>query len=283
MVELRGLSVAYRAPGGIVQAVEGASALFPEGGISAIVGPSGCGKTSLVHAMAGLRAPDAGELLVDGQPLRGVRKGSSVIFQDFGLLPWRTVEANAELGLAIQGLPAAKRRALTAPVLDELGLSPFAKFYPGRLSGGMKQRVALARALASRPDILLMDEPFSSLDALTREAAQEFLLVLHRARPMTVIVVTHSIEEAVYLSETVFVMTGRNPGTISARFDIPENTRARRFGSLETPATDFRSQPRYLELCRLVRAALRGSPQDSSPQDSNPQKSSAHEGYRIEA
>jgi NitT/TauT family transport system ATP-binding protein len=259
MVELRGLDLAYRAPGGIVRAVAGASALFPEGGISAIVGPSGCGKTSLVHAMAGLRPPDAGELLVAGDPLRGVRKGSSVIFQDFGLLPWRTVEANAELGLAIQGISAVRRRAMTAPVLEELGLSAFAKFHPGRLSGGMKQRVALARALASRPDILLMDEPFSSLDALTREAAQEFLLVLHKARPMTVIVVTHSIEEAVYLSETVFVMTGRNPGTISVRFDIPENSRSSRYGSTASPAIDFRSQSRYLELCRLVRAALRGS------------------------
>lgn len=264
MVELRGLAVAYRTAGGIVQALEGVSASFPKGGISAIVGPSGCGKTSLVHAMAGLLKPEEGELLVSGQALQGVRRGSSVIFQDFGLLPWRTVAANAELGLAIQGVSPGERRSLTAPVLDELGLTAFAEFYPGQLSGGMKQRVALARALVSKPDILLMDEPFSSLDALTRETAQEFLLVLHRARPMTVIVVTHSIEEAVYLAETVFVMTGRNPGTLSSRFDIPENYRTRRYVGPQDQSKDFRSQPRYLELCRLVRAALRGGCQGDS-------------------
>jgi NitT/TauT family transport system ATP-binding protein len=277
MVELHGLTIRYRIPGGMVPAVSGVSASFPVNGISAIVGPSGCGKTSLVHAMAGLLASEEGDILINGDAVDGVRHGTSVIFQDFGLLPWRTVVGNAELGLAIQGLPKARRRALVAPVLDELGLAAFARFYPGQLSGGMKQRVALARALSSQPDLLLMDEPFSSLDALTRESAQEFLLELRRTRPMTIIVVTHSIEEAVYLAETAFVMTGRNPGTISHRFDIPENSAERRFGDsshgiTETlfrrssvppgsvPSTpDFRSQARFLELCRLVRAALRGS------------------------
>ncbi|OHD24846.1 MAG: hypothetical protein A2Y38_18800 [Spirochaetes bacterium GWB1_59_5] len=246
---------------GRVKAVTGTSAVFPSGGISAIVGPSGCGKTSLVHAIAGLLVPASGEALIDGQPLRGIRDRTSVIFQDYGLLPWRSVEANAELPLIIAGLNREERRRRVRPLLAELGLSAFRDFYPSRLSGGMKQRVAIARALAAEPDLLLMDEPFSSLDALTREAAQEFLLEIRRARALTIVVVTHSIEEAVYLAETVFVMGGRNPGSIRERFDIPENQSARRF-SPETAIPgpreqDFRAKPRYLQLCAAIRASLR--------------------------
>lgn len=262
MVELRGLAVDYQhgsgRPAERVQAVAGASAVFPSGGISAIVGPSGCGKTSLVHAVAGLLSPSSGEALIDGQRVRGVRPRTAVLFQDYGLLPWRTVEGNAELPLVIARMRRAERKARVLPILDELGLSAFRHFYPSRLSGGMKQRVAIARALSAEPDLLLMDEPFSSLDALTRETAQEFLLDVRRGRPLTIVVVTHSIEEAVYLAEAVFVMSGRNPGTISGRFDIPENRSGARFAA--RPARDdFRSAPRYLELCGAIRAALRGS------------------------
>lgn len=267
MVELRELAVDYpsgsanRRGHGRVKAVAGASAVFPSGGISAIVGPSGCGKTSLVHAIAGLLAPASGEALIDGQPLRGIRARTSVIFQDYGLLPWRSVEANAELPLIIAGLNREERRRRVRPLLAELGLSAFRDFYPSRLSGGMKQRVAIARALAAEPDLLLMDEPFSSLDALTREAAQEFLLEIRRARPLTIVVVTHSIEEAVYLAETVFVMGGRNPGGIRERFDIPENQAARRFApdaaSPGSTGPDFRAEPRYLQLCAAIRASLK--------------------------
>jgi len=268
VVELKELAVDYpagstnRGRHSRVKAVSGASAVFPSGGISAIVGPSGCGKTSLVHAIAGLLAPASGEVLVDGQQVRGIRARTSVIFQDYGLLPWRTVEANAELPLVIAGLKRDERRKRVRPLLEELGLSAFHHFYPSRLSGGMKQRVAIARALAAEPDLLLMDEPFSSLDALTREAAQELLLEIRRARPLTILVVTHSIEEAVYLAESVFVMGGRNPGSIRARFDIPENRSVPRFSP--GPATrDFRTAPRYQELCASIRAALR----DAGPID----------------
>jgi len=273
VVELRELAVDYPAGSanlrghGRVKAVAGASAVFPSGGISAIVGPSGCGKTSLVHAIAGLLVPASGTALIDGQSVHGIRARTSVIFQDYGLLPWRSVEANAELPLVIAGLKREDRRKRVRPLLEELGLSAFRDFYPSRLSGGMKQRVAIARALAAEPDLLLMDEPFSSLDALTREAAQEFLLEIRRARPLTILVVTHSIEEAVYLAESVFVMGGRNPGSIRARFDIPENRAARRF-SAEAPLPgppwpDFRAEPRYLQLCAAIRAALR----DAGPID----------------
>jgi len=260
VVELSALAVDYPAgPGrsgsrGRVPAVAGVDAVFPSGGVSAIVGPSGCGKTSIVHAIAGLLEPSAGTVRIDGEAVRGVRPRTAVIFQDYGLLPWRTVEGNAGLALQLAGAGRVERRRRVRPVLDELGLSSFKRFYPSGLSGGMKQRVAIARALAAEPDLLLMDEPFSSLDALTREAAQEFLLSVRRSRPLTVIVVTHSIEEAVYLAESVFVMSGRNPGTVSKRFDIPENR-----ADARSATGDFRAAPRYLKLCAAVRAALRGS------------------------
>ena len=275
MVELRELAIDYPGgsspgwtgrlgrPGPRVPAVAGVDAVFGSGAISAIVGPSGCGKSSLVGAMAGLLAPSAGGALIDGEPVRGVRPRTAVIFQDYGLLPWLTVEGNAELPLAVRGIGRSERRRRVGPILHELGLSSFGGFYPSRLSGGMKQRVAIARALASEPDLLLMDEPFSSLDALTREAAQEALLEVRRSRPMTIIVVTHAIEEAAYLAEAVFVMGGRNPGTIRARFDIPENAARVRFAP--GAAGDFRSASRYLELCGAIRSALRGSgPTDDS-------------------
>jgi len=270
VVELRELAIDY--PAGsrsyrsapLVPAVSGASAIFASGGISAIVGPSGCGKTSIVHAIAGLLSPSSGEVLVEGEPVRGVRVRTAVIFQDYGLLPWLTVEGNAALPLALAGVRRPERGRRVRPVLEELGLSAFARFYPSALSGGMKQRVAIARALTSEPDLLLMDEPFSSLDALTREAAQEFLLGVRRSRRLTIIVVTHSIEEAAYLAETVFVMGGRNPGAIRERFDIPENGSLLRFpvgrsaSGAGSEAADFRSAPRYLEVCAAIRASLRG-------------------------
>jgi len=225
-------------------------------GRSAALTPVSLGR--LVSALASeIRAAPAmlAALAADsGEAVRGVRPRTAVIFQDYGLLPWRTVEGNAGLALQLAGAGRVERRRRVRPVLDELGLSSFKRFYPSGLSGGMKQRVAIARALAAEPDLLLMDEPFSSLDALTREAAQEFLLSVRRSRPLTVIVVTHSIEEAVYLAESVFVMSGRNPGTVSKRFDIPENR-----ADARSATGDFRAAPRYLKLCAAVRAALRGS------------------------
>lgn len=264
-LEFRDLSLSYSIPGGRLAAVEGVNAAFPPGGISAVVGPSGCGKTSLILAAASLLAPAKGEVLVDDRPLRAVRDRTAVIFQDYGLLPWYTVERNAELPLRLRGVPRGDRAARVRPLLAELGLGAFRGFFPGRLSGGMKQRVALARALAVEPDLLLMDEPFSSLDALTREAAQEFLLSVRAKRTLSIVLVTHSIEEAVYLADTVFVMTGRNPGRVTERFDIPENRPELRFGSGSPDGPSSwnglpRDSERYSELCRSVRAALRGVP-----------------------
>ncbi|HRY72635.1 MAG TPA: ATP-binding cassette domain-containing protein, partial [Spirochaetia bacterium] len=276
MLEFEGVSIAYRVPDGRLLAVEGASASLPEGAIGALVGPSGCGKTSLVQAAAGLLKPAAGRVLVAGKELRAVRERTAVIFQDFGLLPWKTVEENAELPLLLRRIPRAERRRRVAPVLEELGLLPYRSFFPARLSGGMRQRVAVARALASDPDLLLMDEPFSSLDALTREGLQESLLSAARRRRMTVLIVTHSIEEAAFLSDRAYVMTGRAPGRVSALVEPPagtaEDSRAAAAGggqavggadqrgpAFRGPAyrgPAYRGSPLYFEYCVAIRRSL---------------------------
>lgn len=230
MVELRGLTIDYVLPRRLfgsrsqirsVPALAPFTARFERGKISALIGPSGCGKTSLIHAAAGLIKPSAGEIFIDGKARQGIRENTGVIFQHFGLLPWKTVEANAELPLKIRKVKKSERAERSKKLLEEFGLAEFRRLYPGKLSGGMKQRLAIARALISRPGLLLMDEPFSSLDALSREEAQDFLLSIQKSRGLTIILITHSIEEAVYLSDTVYVLTGKNPGRLTARVDMP--------------------------------------------------------------
>jgi len=215
MVSLEDVSVAYRVKGGSFRALEAASAVFPAGSLTALVGPSGCGKTSLIGAMAGLLLPESGRIVINGEALHGIRNRTAVIFQDGGLLPWKTVRANAELPLVLRGIPARERRQKVDPILEELGLIDFASFHPARLSGGMRQRLGVARALACEPDLLLMDEPFSSLDALTRESLQDGLIEVRRRRVVTMVLVTHSIEEAAYLADRVYVFAGKAPGRIA--------------------------------------------------------------------
>jgi len=246
MVTLEGLGLRYPAAGAAVSAFEGLDAQIAAGEVAAIVGPSGCGKTSVIRVIAGLREPSEGRVLV-GEGGKTPRR--AVIFQDYGLFPWKTVSANVELPLLLAGLRPKERRALAAPLIAELGLGDFSAFYPARLSGGMRQRVALARALVQEPDILLMDEPFSSLDALTRESMQEILLALQRRRGTTVLLVTHSIEEAAYLADRVYVMRGRNPGRLAATIAAPE--RGSRGGA-------FRAQQGFLDCMTRIRAALEG-------------------------
>lgn len=258
MLELESVSIAYRVGRGRFLAVEGASALFPEGEISAIVGPSGSGKTSLLEAMAGLLQPESGRVLVQGQPLSGIRERSSVIFQDYGLLPWKTVSDNAELPLLLRRVRARERRERVRPVLEELGLSAFGSFYPARLSGGMRQRVAVARALASDPDLLLMDEPFSSLDAITREGLQELLIGIMRRRRMTSIIVTHSIEEAAFLADRVYVMGGRTPGRVSGLIAWDEGGAPQGGAPRDAERRDgrYRESAEYFSRCSELRALL---------------------------
>lgn len=176
-----------------------------------IVGPSGCGKSTFLNLLLGLLRPDAGEMRLNGTQIAGPGQERAMVFQEFGLLPWRTVLANVELGLELKGVPVAARRSRAMELIQMTGLAGFETHYPHELSGGMKQRVGLARALATDPQVLLMDEPFAALDAQTRDLMQTELLSVWERTRKTVIFVTHSIEEAAYLSDRVIVMTAR-PG-----------------------------------------------------------------------
>jgi NitT/TauT family transport system ATP-binding protein len=191
-----------------------------EGEFLSIVGPSGCGKSSFLNVLLGLIKPESGELNLRGKPISGPGSDRAMVFQDFGLLPWRTVQSNTELGLELKGVPSATRRATSQRFIEMVGLAGFESHYPHELSGGMKQRVGLARALATDPDVLLMDEPFAALDAQTRDVMQVELLRIWQQARKTVLFVTHQIEEAVYLSDRVIVMTKR-PGRTKRIFPIP--------------------------------------------------------------
>jgi len=190
--------------------------------ILCIVGPSGCGKTTLLRCIAGLIDVSEGKLLVGGKQVDGPPEGVAMVFQHFGLLPWKTVYDNAAFGLAIAGAPAAHIKERVAHYIDLVGLNGFEQHYPYQLSGGMQQRVGLVRALAINPSILLMDEPFAALDAQTREILQEELLHLME-RPderKTMVFITHSIDEAILLGDRVAVMTAR-PGRVKEVIDVP--------------------------------------------------------------
>jgi NitT/TauT family transport system ATP-binding protein len=187
-----------------------------------VVGPSGCGKTTLLRCIAGLTDISGGRLLVNGQAVAGPPDGVAMVFQHFGLLPWKTIYDNAAFGLAMAGATPAHIRERVAHYLDLVGLTGFERHYPYQLSGGMQQRVGLVRALAINPSILLMDEPFAALDAQTREVLQEELLHLME-RPderKTMVFITHSIDEAILLGDRVAVMTAR-PGRIKEMIDVP--------------------------------------------------------------
>jgi len=187
-----------------------------------IVGPSGCGKSSFLNILLGLIKPDSGEIQLNNAPITGPGQERAMVFQEFGLLPWRTVTANVELGLELKGIAPALRAERATELITLVGLKDFARHYPHELSGGMKQRVGLARALATEPEVLLMDEPFAALDAQTRDLMQMELLQIWEHTKKTVLFVTHSIEEAAYLSDRVIVMTAR-PGRTKdiLKIDLP--------------------------------------------------------------
>jgi NitT/TauT family transport system ATP-binding protein len=212
--------VTYHGVDSDVVALAGVDLELADGESVALIGPSGCGKSTLLLAMAGVLRATGGSIKVAGEPLEGPRLRTGLILQDFGLLPWKTVLQNAELGLLIRHHPAAERRARAMSALERVGLTEFTGLFPSELSGGMRQRLALARALALEADLLLMDEPLSALDALTREDLQDLLLALWEDRRHTAVLVTHSIEEAVYLGRRVFVMTPR-PGRVASVVDNP--------------------------------------------------------------
>ena len=243
--------------------VDHASKLFLEGTVVAfrnvelnvrsnevlcIVGPSGCGKTTLLRCIGGLLTPSSGEVLIDGESIRAPREGVAIVFQHFGLLPWKTVVDNVAFGLRIARLPRQRVAEKVEHYIHLVGLSGFENHYPYQLSGGMQQRVGLARALAIDPEILLMDEPFASVDAQTREVLQEELLQLHDRERKTMIFITHSIDEAIILGDRVAVMASR-PGRVKEVLQV-------NFPRPRDPAA-VRAQPRYTEIRNHIWEELR--------------------------
>ena len=215
LIAIEGVTKRYLTSSGPVEALHDVSLSVDEGAFCTLIGPSGCGKSTLLSMLGGLVAPDQGRLLVDGRPVSGPDpRRVATVFQEAGLFPWRTALQNVEFGLELQGVPAERRRRTASELLGPLGLSGFAEKYPRELSGGMKQRVAIGRALALDAKILLMDEPFGALDEQTRVLMGEWLLDIWRRTQKTVIFVTHSIEEAAYLSDQIALLSPR-PGTIS--------------------------------------------------------------------
>jgi len=214
------VKMAFRTQQGRLWALGGVSFRVAPGEFLCIVGPSGCGKTTLLRILGGLARPTGGSVYLEGEPLTAPRRRIGFVFQKAALLPWRTVLENVTLPLEIQGVEAAEARRRAEELLELVRLQGFEGAYPHELSGGMEQRVAIARALVHDPAILLLDEPFGALDALTRERMNLELLRIWRAKRKTVVMVTHSIQEAIFLADRVLVMSPR-PGRIEASFPVP--------------------------------------------------------------
>jgi sulfonate transport system ATP-binding protein len=253
MLEVRHLSKVFfeqndpRKPG--LVALYNVSLTIRKNEFVSLLGPSGCGKTTLIRIIAGLLPPDRGEIVVNGRPVTAPGRDRCMVFQQFGLLPWRTVLSNVEFGLEIEGAPKDQRFEIAEKYLELVGLKGFEHYYPHQISGGMQQRVGIARALSKKPDILLMDEPFGAVDAQTREQLQEELLKIWAQTDTTVVFVTHSIDESIYLSDRVVVMQAR-PGRIKEEVavDLP---RPRWEG-------DVKADPRFAQLRASLRESLRG-------------------------
>jgi NitT/TauT family transport system ATP-binding protein len=219
-IEVRDVSLSYDTPAGRVMGVERASFDIEQSEFLCLVGPSGCGKSTLLNLIAGFLAPTSGHIRVGGQQVTGHGMDRGVVFQDFAqLFPWRTALRNVAFGLEMKGVPAPERERIALEQLRLVKLEKFANAYPHHLSGGMQQRVAIARALAYNPSVLLMDEPFAALDALTRDDMQRLLADVWRETRKTVVYVTHNVAEAVYLADRVVVMTP-HPGTVKCQVPI---------------------------------------------------------------
>jgi NitT/TauT family transport system ATP-binding protein len=250
-VEVRGVSKTFTLRKDAVVALQDINLTIDRGEFVSLIGPSGCGKSTLLRIVADLLQPSAGEVQVNGKPARRARldQDYGIAFQQAGLLDWRTVQANIELPLELHGVDRAKRRARALELIELVGLSDFAKHRPPQLSGGMQQRVAIARALAESPTLLLMDEPFGALDEMTRERMQNELVRIAGETGAAVVFVTHSIPEAVFLSERVVVMSPR-PGRIADVVRVDLGTRT----------DDTREAPHFYAAITQVREALRGRP-----------------------
>jgi NitT/TauT family transport system ATP-binding protein len=238
-IEVNDVSLVYDTPSGRVAGVENASFSIEASQFLCIVGPSGCGKSTLLNIIAGFLAPTGGQIRIGGKIVTGHGMDRGVVFQDFAqLFPWRTALGNVAFGLEMKGIGKTEREAIALEQLRLVKLEKFARSYPHHLSGGMQQRVAIARALAYNPAVLLMDEPFAALDALTRDAMQRLLADVWRETRKTVIYVTHNVAEAVYLADRVVVMTP-HPGTVKTEVPI---TLTRPRDALSVEFLDYQKQ-----------------------------------------
>ncbi len=220
MLQLKHVSKTYTQNGQHVEAIKNLDLSVKECEFIALVGPSGCGKTTLLKIIAGLASPSGGEIFLDGKKILNPGKDRGLVFQQFTLFPWLTVRKNISFGLDLQNLGIKKKTGIIDHYLGMTGLNNFAEFYPKNLSGGMQQRVAIARTLANNPKILLMDEPFGSLDSQTRSQMQEFLTKLWEAEHQTILFITHDVSEAAFLADTVYVLSKRPMG-IKQMFSVP--------------------------------------------------------------
>jgi NitT/TauT family transport system ATP-binding protein len=256
LIQLDNVSKIFPSRKGDVEAVRDFSYEIHKGEVVTLVGASGCGKTTLLNMVAGFLAPTSGSILLEDKPIIGIEPRCGMIFQSYALFPWLTVRKNVEFGPKLNRIPKTVRREQAQQYIEMVGLEGFEDSYPGELSGGMRQRVALCRVLANKPDILLCDEPFAALDAMTRQVMQQELLKIVNESGQTVLFITHSIDEALILSDKVVVMSAR-PGRVKEVYevDLPHPRK------VEVQLTD-----RYLELKRNiwdiveeeVKASMRG-------------------------
>jgi ABC-type nitrate/sulfonate/bicarbonate transport system ATPase subunit len=242
-LECRGVGKTYASKGAPVETLRGIELTAAEGEFVCLLGLSGCGKSTLLQLIAGLEAPTVGTIWVGGVELDGPSDKTSIVFQDHGLFPWMTVERNVAFNMKARNVPPDARAARTAELLQMMRLSGFAMRYPHELSGGMRQRVGIARALTTRPSALLMDEPFGALDAQTRGHLQEELLQIWERQRTTVLFVTHSIDEAVFLADRIVVFSPQ-PGRITATVPV------------ELPRPRDPETPRFIALAKELRRRL---------------------------
>jgi len=242
ILSLEGLTKQYPTKKGPITVLEPSTLTVGVGELVSIVGPSGCGKSTLLHIVGGLTTPTGGRVLLDGKEVSDADADRGMVFQGYTLFPWLTVRQNVQFGPKQRGAKRAEREKLADHFLDAVGLHGFRDHYPKQLSGGMRQRVAIARALANAPRILLMDEPFGALDAQTRTVMQELVLDIRRKERTTMLFITHDIDEAVFLSDRIFVMTAR-PGRLKAEIAVP-------FGVDRAP--ELRTSAEFFQIRALV-------------------------------
>ncbi|MBL8672282.1 MAG: ABC transporter ATP-binding protein [Alphaproteobacteria bacterium] len=246
-VALRDVHLRFESGRQSIDAVQGFDLEVRPGEFVSLIGPSGCGKSTLLNVVAGFIAPTAGAALVDGEPIRGPGADRGMVFQQYSLFPWKTVRQNVEFGFKMKGVGRARREEAARTLLGIAGLLAFENHYPDQLSGGMRQRVGIVRALATSPRVLLLDEPFGALDAQTRAVMQQILTNMWQKLRISVLFVTHDIEEAIFLSDRIYVMTAR-PGRLKMMLPVP-------LPRPRDPA--MTSSPQFMALRRTVSDLIR--------------------------